>query len=134
MIGDQPCRVEIAQRDFDGALAREMQAWIAALEQGRDRRAVGHRKRRFVQPCRLAQRGRDDHAWIGAGDHRFGKLAFDQVRLARKGAIHDRVELQLGRVGHDGHDIVERDLALAVGIERKLAQLVARGLTVAAEQ
>ena len=53
----QPRRAEIAQRDFDGALAREMQPRIAALEHGRDRRAFGDRKRRFVQPRGLALRG-----------------------------------------------------------------------------
>ena len=87
-----------------------------------------------MQPCRLALRGGDDDTGIGAGDHGFGKFAFDQVRLAGKSAVHDRVQLQLGRVGDDGHDVVERDLALAVGIERKLAKFVARGLAVAAEQ
>ena len=51
-----------------------------------------------------------------------------------KGAVHDRIELQLGSIGHDRHHIVERDLAFAVGVERKLLQFVARGLAVAAEQ
>ena len=52
--------------------------------------------------------------------------------LAGKGAIYIRIKLQLRRVGDHCHHIVERDLALAVGIEGELAQFVARGLAVAA--
>ena len=87
-----------------------------------------------MQPRRLALGGGNDHAGIGAGDHGLGELAFDQVRLAGKGAVDDRIDLQFGRIGDHRHHVVERDLALAVRVERELAQFVARGLTVAAEQ
>ena len=76
----------------------------------------------------------DDDAGIGAGDHRLGEFGLDQVRLAGKGAIDDRIELHLGGVGHDRHHVVERHLALAMREQRELAQFVARGLAVAAEQ
>ncbi len=87
-----------------------------------------------MQPGRLALGGGDDHARIGAGDHGLGKFGFDQIRLSGKRAVHDRIDLQLGSVGDHRHHVLERDLGLAVGIKRELAQFVARGLTVAAEQ
>ena len=39
-----------------------------------------------------------------------------------------------GGVGHHRHHVVERDAFLAVGVERELADLAARGLAVAADQ
>mgnify|MGYP003693733249 CR=1 FL=1 len=98
------------------------------------RRAFGDRKRRFVQPRGLALRRGDDHAGIGAGDHRFSKLALDSRGVAGERAVDDRIELQFGGVGDDRHDVLERHLALAVGVERELAQFVAGGPAVAAEQ
>ena len=77
----------------------------------------------LVQPRRLALRGRDDHAGIGAGDHRLGEFGFDQIRLAGEGAVDDRIDLQFGGVGDHRHHVVERDLALAVGVERELASV-----------
>ena len=134
MIAASRATLKLRSAVSTARLARKMQARISALEHGRGRRAVGDRERRFVQPRGLALRGGDDHAGIGAGDHGFGKFAFDHLGPAGKGAVDDRIELQLGRIGDDRHHVVERDLALAMGIERELAQLVARGLAVAAEQ
>ncbi len=91
-------------------------------------------ERGLVQPGRLALGGGNDHAGIGAGDHGLGEFGFDQFRPAGERAVDDRIDLQFRRIGHHRHDILERDLALAMGIEREFAQFVARGLAVAAEQ
>ena len=111
-----------------------MQPRKSAVEQCRHRRSLGDGERRFVQPRGLALRRGDDHAGIGAGDHGLGEFGFDQVGLSGERAVHDRIDLQFGSVGDHRHHIVERDLAFAVGVERKLLQFVARGLAVAAEQ
>ena len=44
------------------------------------------------------------------------------------------VERESGRIGHHRHHVLERDAFFAVGIERELAELAARGQPVAAEQ
>ena len=52
---------------------------------------------------------------------------------AGEGSIDQIVERQSRRVGDDGGDVVDVDFAAAAGIERELAQLVARGGAIAAE-
>ena len=87
-----------------------------------------------MQPGRLALGGGDDHPRVGAGDHGLGEFAFDQFRLSSECAVDDRVDLELGSIGHNRHHVVERDLGFAMAIERELLQFVARGLAVAPEQ
>ena len=82
----------------------------------------------------MALRGGEDHAGIGAGGERLGELGFHQLRIAGEGAVDDRVDLEVGGVRDHRRHIVQRHLAGAVGIERQLAQLVARRLAVAAQR
>ena len=61
------------------------------------RRALGDGEAGLVQQRRLALRGRDDHAGIGAGDHRFGKFGFHQGGLTGERAVDDRIEFSVRR-------------------------------------
>jgi len=131
---DQPRRTEVAQRGFGVRLSRKMQPRKSAIEQGRYRRSLGHREAGLVQPGGMALRGGNDHARIGAGDYGLGEFGFDHVRLSGKRTVDNRIDLEFGCVGDHRHHILERDLALSVGVEREFFQLIARGLAVAAEQ
>ena len=72
-----------------------------------------------MQPCRLTLGCGNDHAGIGPCYHGLGEFSFHCGGISREGAIDDWVNLQLGGVGNDRHHVVERDLALAVGVERE---------------
>ncbi len=113
--------------------SRKVQTRKSAVEQARGRRALRDRERGFMQPRRLALGRRNDHAGIGAGDHGLGEFVLDQIRPACEGAVDDRIDLQFGRIRYHRHDVVERDLAAAMRIEREFFQFIARGLAVATE-
>ena len=59
---------------------------------------------------------------------------FEIGGLAGEGRVDHGVERQRRGVGDDREHVVERDALLAVGVERELADLAARGLPVAADQ
>ena len=82
----------------------------------------------------LAQRRTDDDARIGAGCAHLGELRFHLGRAAREGRIDDAVERERGCVGDDREHVIDVRRLLAVGVERELAHLAARGTPVAADQ
>src|SRR3954447_9762 len=130
----QPCRREITKCNFNVRLPRKVQPRKASIEQRRNRCSLRNRQRRFVQPCRLALGGGNNHAGISSGDHGLGEFGFEQVRLSRKRAVDDRIDLEFGRIRYHRHHIIDRDLSAAVREQHELFQLIARSLAVAAEQ
>ena len=87
-----------------------------------------------MQLRKLALRGKEDRADRAAGGAHLGELRLELGRPAGEGGIDQFVERQRRSVGYDGGHIVDVDFAAPAGIERELAQLVARGGAIAAEK
>ena len=130
----QPRRAEGAQRIAHRSLAREMHRRRAAFHGELGAVAAVDGEPHLVQIGDMADGRRQDRRRGGAPGARLGEFGFGLAGAAGKRRIEHAVKRHLGRVRHHRHDVGELDALLAVGIKDELADLVARGEPVAAEQ
>ena len=131
---EQAWRGPRLHRRFDQGLSPEV-SWRTKRTDG----LVGvgpilNRKQNLVQLRQLAQCRRHDRPWRGAGGARFAIQRLDLGQPPREGRIDDAIKRERGSVGDHGQNILENDPVPSMGVERKLANLVARRLPVAAEK
>ncbi len=112
----------VSQGRLDQCFPRKVQARKTTFQCVHLAAALFNGKPGFVQLCRLALRGHDDHARINPGRHRFCKGCFHIGGASGKRIVDDGIECEPRRVGNNRCHIIERDLTLAVSIKRELAE------------
>ena len=106
----------------------------AALHGEVDTVAALHRQLHLVQIGDLADRRGNDRGRRRTAGARLAEFGFNVAGLTGKGRVDHAVERQRRGIGHHRHHVGEFDGLLIFGVERELADFVARGEPVAAEQ
>ena len=106
----------------------------AALHGELDAFAGVHRELHLVQVRHLADGGGNDRRRRGAAGARLAEFAFHRAGVAGEGGIEHAVKRDVGSIRYDSQHVGEFDRLFAGGVKRELADFVARGEPVAADQ